>query len=527
MLPYYFAGTEGMVQGWIMGPRLFAAIGASRLQTTICTAAANAALDATYGGSVGTDPEDFEHAQLVILWGANLLSTNLHQWRFVLAAQRRGAHVVAIDPLRTDTAERCDEHIAPRPGTDAALALGLMRVVLDEGAEDRDWLERCTEGWPELEARLAEWPVERAAETCGLPVETVIALGRRFAHTRPTAIRLGLGLQRHGGAGAAMRAILALPALTGDFRHAGGGVLCMTGGHFGGINTGRVKVPADLPAPAARTINMSRLGEALTSTDDPPVAALVVFDANPAASNPDHARVHAGLAREDLFTVVLEQRMTDTALFADIVLPATMQPEHLDLHDVLRAPLRDAQPAGRRAAGRVPAEQRDLPRGSRARSASTIRACTSRTRRSCATCSTATRRARPASRSSGCGTRARCASPSAGARRFAEGGFPTPERSPPAARAGARRARRRSARRLHAAARAGGHRAGAALSARAALPRLAPRPQLDVRVTAVASRPPRPAARPPASARRGRTAASRAARRCASTTTAAHSPPRP
>ncbi len=333
VLPYYFAGTEGMIQGWIMGPRLFAALGASRLQTTICTAAADAALRATYGRAVGMDPEDFEHSRLILLWGANLLSTNLHQWRSVLAAQKNGAHVVAIDPLRTDTAERCDEHLAPRPGTDAALALGLMRVVLDEGAEDRDWLEHHTEGWPELEARLAEWPVERAAQTCGLPVERVVALGRRFAHTRPTGIRLGLGLQRHGGAGAAMRAILALPALTGDFRHRGGGLLCMTSGHFGGISPGRVAIPADLGAPPARTINMSRLGEALLETDDPPVAALVVFDANPAASNPDHTRVRAGLARDDLFTVVLEQRLTDTALYADIVLPATMQPEHLDLHN--------------------------------------------------------------------------------------------------------------------------------------------------------------------------------------------------
>jgi anaerobic selenocysteine-containing dehydrogenase len=279
------------------------------------------------------DPEDFAHSRLILLWGANLLSTNLHQWRYVLAAQKAGAHVVAIDPLRTDTASRCDEHLAARPGTDAALALGLMRVVLDEGAEDREWLERHTDGWPELEARLAEWPVERAAEICGLPVEHVAALGRRFAHTRPSAIRLGLGLQRHGGAGAAMRAILALPALTGDFRYVGGGVLAMTGGHFGGISPGRVAIPADLAAPPARTINMSRLGEALLETDDPPVAALVVFDANPAASNPDLTRVHAGLAREDLFTVVLEQRLTDTALFADIVLPATMQPEHLDIHN--------------------------------------------------------------------------------------------------------------------------------------------------------------------------------------------------
>ena len=219
VLPYYFAGTEGMVQGWIMGPRLFAALGASRLQTTICTAAAGAALRATYGGSVGMDPEDFETRELVILWGANLLSTNLHQWRFVLAAQRRGAHVVAIDPMRTDTAERCDEHIAPLPGTDAALALGLMRAVLDDGAEDREWLARAREGWPELEARLGRVAGRARRRDLRARGREVVALGERFAHTRPTAIRLGLGLQRHGGAGAAMRAILALPALTGDFRH--------------------------------------------------------------------------------------------------------------------------------------------------------------------------------------------------------------------------------------------------------------------------------------------------------------------
>ena len=150
-----------------MGPRLFAALGASRLRTTICTAAAGAALDATYG-SVGMDPEDFEYARLVILWGANLLSTNLHQWRFVLTAQRRGAHVVAIDPLRTDTAERCDEHLAPRPGTDAALALGLMRTVLDEGAEDREWLTRHAEGWPDSNRgwRSGRWSAPPRSAGC-------------------------------------------------------------------------------------------------------------------------------------------------------------------------------------------------------------------------------------------------------------------------------------------------------------------------------------------------------------------------
>ena len=409
VLPYYFAGTEGMVQGWIMGPRLFAAMGASGLRTTICTAAADAALRATYGGSVGTDPEAFEYARLIILWGANLLSTNLHQWRFVLAAQQRGAHVVAIDPLRTDTAERCDEHIAPRPGTDAALALGLMRTVLDEGAEDREWLARHSEGWPELEARLAEWPVERAAEVCGLPSEVVRALGRRLAHTRPTAIRLGLGLQRHGGAGAAMRAVLAIPALTGDFRHVGGGALCMTGGHYGGIKSGRVAVPADLPTPPARIVNMSRLGEALMELDDPPVAALVVFDANPAASNPDHARVHEGLAREDLFTVVLEQRMTDTALDS---------PTSCCRRRCSRSTSTCTTPTGSttsRSTSRPssrPASASPTARssaGSPAPSASITRACRSPTSRWCATCSTATRPAPPRSRSSGCATRARCA----------------------------------------------------------------------------------------------------------------------
>ena len=330
VLPFYYAGTMGKIQGWTMGPRVFAALGASRLDTTICDAAAQVALAATTG-VVGYDPEDLARARLVILWGASPLSTNVHQWRFVLEARKQGAHVVVVDPIRTATAERADEHVAPLPGTDAALALGLMRAVLDAGAEDREWLARYTVGWPELEERLAEWPVERAAEVCGLESSAVRGLGERIASTRPTAIRLGLGLQRHGGGGAAIRAITAIPALTGDWRHAGGGALCMTEGFFP-VDDATVAFPPDLPMPPARTINMSRLGEALTELDGPPVAALVVFDANPAASNPNQLRVREGLARDDLFTVVLEHRLTDTTDFADVVLPATMQPEHADLH---------------------------------------------------------------------------------------------------------------------------------------------------------------------------------------------------
>jgi len=330
VLPYYYAGTMGRIQGWTLGQRLFRYLGASRLLANLCSAAASEAAAVTLGASVGYDPEDIVHAKLVILWGTNPLNANMHQWKFLLEARERGATIIAIDPIRSESAARCDEHIAPLPGTDAALALALMRQVVDAGAADHDYLERYTVGWPGLAARLSDWPVERAAAICGLDVSVVRALGDRIARTRPTAIRVGLGLQRHGGAGAAIRAILAIPAVTGDWRHVGGGALAMTSGHFP-YDTPRVVTPAGMPAPSARIINMSRLGEALTELDDPPVAAMVVFNANPAASTPNQNRVRRGLAREDLFTVVLEQRLTDTTDFADVVLPVTMQPEHTDL----------------------------------------------------------------------------------------------------------------------------------------------------------------------------------------------------
>ncbi|GIF74677.1 molybdopterin-containing oxidoreductase family protein [Asanoa siamensis] len=330
VLPYYFAGTLGEVQGYTMGQRLFAHLGASRLRTTICTAAANAALGSLYGGMVGFEPESIVEARLIVLWGANLLSTHLHLWPFVQEARRRGAYVVAIDPLRTDTAGRSDAHIAPLPGTDGALALGLMRHLVDAGAVDHEWLDAHVDGWPALAARLREWPVERAAAECGLDPAVLRDLGDRIATTRPTAIKVGLGLQRHAGAGQALRAICAIPLVTGDFRHPGGGALCMTTGHFpwGDVDVAR---PPDLPQPPARQVNMSRLAAVLTGEADPPVSSLVVFDSNPAATAPDQTRLRQGLLRADLFTVVLEQRWTDTCDYADVVLPATMQPEHLDL----------------------------------------------------------------------------------------------------------------------------------------------------------------------------------------------------
>jgi anaerobic selenocysteine-containing dehydrogenase len=327
VLPYYSGGTLGKLQCFLMAERLFDHLGTRHPVDTICSAGATAGFEPTLGGAVGFDPEDLVHARLILLWGTNTLSTNVHQWRFVVEARKRGAHVVAIDPLRTATARRCDEHVAPFPGTDGALALGLMRAVLDAGAEDRNWLECHAVGWRALERRLAEWPVERAAAACRLEPTVIRRVGERLATTRPTAIRTLLGLQRHGGAAMAMRAISAIPAITGDWCHVGGGVLCLTWGH----SPVAAAWPEDLPRGATRTMNMSRLAEALTAADDSPIHALVVMNANPAVAVPAQRRLLAGLEREDLFTVVLEHRQTDTADFADVVLPATMQPEHLDV----------------------------------------------------------------------------------------------------------------------------------------------------------------------------------------------------
>jgi anaerobic selenocysteine-containing dehydrogenase len=330
VLPYHYAGTLGVLQAWSLGTRLFAHLGASRLGYTICTGAANAALASIYGGKVGVEPESIARAGLVILWGTNLLATNIHQWAFVAEARTNGAHVVCIDPLRTPTAERCDEHLALRPGTDGALALGVMRVILDRGAVDREWVTEHTSGWEELEARLAEWPVARAAELTGIPAASIERLGERIATTRPTAIRAGLGLQRHAGAGQALRAVMAIPLVTGDFRYPGGGALCTGSGHHR-LDSTMAGAPPDLPLVPARTLNMSRLAEVLTAALDPPVSALVVYNANPAATVPDQERLVAGLGRADLFTTVLEQRWTDTCDWADVVLPATMQFEHVDV----------------------------------------------------------------------------------------------------------------------------------------------------------------------------------------------------
>jgi anaerobic selenocysteine-containing dehydrogenase len=329
--PYLGSGNMGLIQGaYGAGQRFWSALGASRHVVTICTIAGGFGTGYTLGNNrVGMDPETLRFSKLIILWGANTLSTNAHLWRSILKARRNGAFLVVIDPIRTRTAAAADCHLSPAPGTDAALALALMNVVLTEGTEDLDFIEKHTFGWEAFRERILEFSPSRVAGICGLTAESIIALGKRLAHTRPTGIRIGIGLQRHGGGGMAVRTITCLPGVTGDWRYPGGGASYDTRGFFGGNWSALFR--DDLRARNTRSLSMTRLGEGLLEVDDPPVKALFIYGSNPLASVPHQTKIRRGLARPDLFTVVVEHFLTDTAEFADIVLPATMQFEHADL----------------------------------------------------------------------------------------------------------------------------------------------------------------------------------------------------
>jgi anaerobic selenocysteine-containing dehydrogenase len=329
--PFLGSGSMGLLQGvYGAGRRLWNVLGTSRHLMTICTIAGGFGTGYTLGDNrVGMDPETLRSSKLVVLWGANVLTTNPHLWRSILEARRNGAFVVAIDPIRTRTAAQSDWHQAPVPGTDAALALGLLHVVLAEGREDREFIDRSTVGWEAFRQRILAFPPERAAAITGLPAPSIVDLGKRLAETRPTGIRIGIGLQRHAGGGMAVRTITCIPGVTGDWRHPGGGVSYDTRGFFGLDWAALYR--DDLRTRPARALAMTRLGEGLLEVSNPPVKALFVYASNPAASVPHQTKVLRGLARDDLFTVVVEHFLTDTARYADVILPATMQVEHQDL----------------------------------------------------------------------------------------------------------------------------------------------------------------------------------------------------
>ncbi|WP_336214688.1 molybdopterin-containing oxidoreductase family protein [Nonomuraea sp. LPB2021202275-12-8] len=326
--PYLGTGSLGYLQGCegVAGRRFWNALGASKHWLNICSAAGTTGLRLTNGSAGGMDPENFALSRLILLWGTNTLTSGHHLWKFVQDARAAGAHVVAIDPIRTRTADQADQHLAIRPGTDAALALGLLNVVLAEGTQDEEFLAEYTEGWESFREEILKYPVETVAEITGIPAEDIHSLGMRLAHTRPTAIRATMGIQRHEGGGAAMRTIAAIPGVTGDWRHPGGGVSYSTSDHVHlAIDTRE-----DLLAAPVRTLTMTRLASELAKPDS--VKCLWVYAANPVGSTSDSNRIRKQLEREDLFTVVMEHFPTDTVDYADIVLPATMQTEHMDLH---------------------------------------------------------------------------------------------------------------------------------------------------------------------------------------------------
>ena len=334
ILPYSYAGTMGLLNGSGMDRRFFHRLGASRLDRTICSSAGGVGLVDALGFRYGTEPEQFRHAKLIIAWGANVLGTNVHLWPFIVEARRNGARFYTIDPRRNRTGAAADKHFFINPGSDTALALGMMHAIIGERLYDADYIERHTVGFAELANRVKEYPPERAAAMTGIGQEEIVALAREYATTRPAAIRLNYGVQRSERGSMAVRAIALLPALTGAWKEVGGGLQLSTSQAFH-LNRAGLERP-DLQwrtlGREARMLNMSLLGQTLNEVSGPPVKALVVYNSNPAGIAPNQNWVRRGLQRTDLFTVVLEQFQNDTADYADLVLPATTFLEHTDLY---------------------------------------------------------------------------------------------------------------------------------------------------------------------------------------------------
>src|SRR2546425_3467059 len=329
ILPYSYAGTMGLLQGSSMDRRFFHRLGASLLDRTICASAGMFGMRYTVGASVGTNTETIDRAKYILIWGSNIITSNIHLWRYMLKARSNGAKIVTIDPLRTRTGDQSDEHIPIMPGTDGALALAMMHIIIRDSLHDQDYIDRYTIGFNALKDRVQEYPPSRVSEITGISESTIERLTREYATQSPAFIRVNYGLQRHAGGGMAVRNIFCLPALIGAWRFPGGGAVLSTSGFFK-YNYAALERP-DLIQGKPRTINMSQLGEALTNAN-PPVRALIVYNSNPGAVAPNQQRVLAGFKRDDLFTVVLEHFQTDSADYADILLPATTQLEHLDIH---------------------------------------------------------------------------------------------------------------------------------------------------------------------------------------------------
>lgn len=330
ILPYSFAGNMGILSSSSMDARFFSAIGASRLARTICTASSTAVLHHMFGQALGPDPETLPQARLILLWGTNPMATNVHQIPLLDEARDAGAKIWTIDPLYTETAQRFKPHMAIHPNTDAVLAMGIGRYLIEHELYDAQYVRQFTRGFDAYREMVAPYSIEHVARLCGVDPLQVRQLAEEIGKIRPLLIRPGYGMQRQRDAGLAVWAVSALAIITGAFRNAGGGLLIGNGDAFV-LNLSALTRP-DLAWGPTRSINMIELGQALTHTTNPSIEALVVYNANPAATAPDQSRVLKGLSRDDLFLVVHEQMMTDTARYADFVLPAAMSMEVLDMH---------------------------------------------------------------------------------------------------------------------------------------------------------------------------------------------------
>jgi anaerobic selenocysteine-containing dehydrogenase len=331
IMPYSYLGNEGLVQGLTAGDAFFNRLGSTVNEKTFCASGSSTAWLLTVGPTGGVDPESFVHSRYIVIWACNSISTNLHHWPFVLEAQKRGAKIVVIDSYRSRTAKQADWHIMPKPGTDGALAMGIIAAMIRHGHVDREWVDKHTVGFPELAARAAEFTPDYVEKVTGVPAQDIATFAREFATIQPSVIRMGVALERHAGGGQTIRAVCAIPALAGSWRHVGGGLLQMPLWEFP-IDWARVSRP-DFIRPGTRVVNNLQLGRALVGDMklDPPIMGLYIYNTNPVSQAPETNTIVKGLSREDLFFVTAEHFVTDTAAYADIVLPATMAGEHDDM----------------------------------------------------------------------------------------------------------------------------------------------------------------------------------------------------
>ena len=330
ILPNSYLGSSGLINGLVVGDPFFNTLGASIPERTYCGSGSTTAFVMTYGLSGGVDAESFPASKFIVLWGINTINTNLHHWPFILEARKNGAKIVVIDPTRTKTAKQADWHIRCRPGTDGALAMAMMNCIIEEDLVDHDYVQMYTTGFEELKERVKEYPPEFAAKVTGVPTEDIRQLAREFATHQPSVVRPGIALERHRGGGQTIRAISCLPALVGSWRHPGGGMLTMS--YFNFPIDWEKGNRGDLITPGTRVLNMLELGkQLLDETLEPPIKSFFCYNSNPVIQSLEQEKIIKGLERDDLFTVVSELFMTDTARYADIILPASMQAEQFDL----------------------------------------------------------------------------------------------------------------------------------------------------------------------------------------------------